>query len=411
MKILELRSSNIKKIKAVELTIDDKQNVVLLTGKNGQGKSSILDSIWYALGGKKAAPEKPIRDGEESAEIEINLDGYIVTRTFTEKGSYLKALNKDGAKFSNPQEFLDYILGNLSFDPLEFSRMDAKKQIQQLITICGEDFSDIDAKKKTLLEERTFVYREQQKLPKHELEVLEQANAVAIHPEESISELSDLLQKANAQNNEYRSAQAQIIANTQEINRIDKQIAELMSAIERLKASSSQLEAVKDTEINVDEIKLRITNAEEKNRQISKAKAILAEDEAVRKKKNEYNVLSRKISDIEEEKKMRLSKINMPLEGLSWNEDCVLYNDIPFNQISSAEQLKVSLSIAMASNPKLKVILIKDGSLLDSENMKVISEMAKEKDFQIWIERADESGKMGIFIEDGMIKTINENVS
>jgi hypothetical protein len=59
--------------------------------------------------------------------------------------------------------------------------------------------------------------------------------------------------------------------------------------------------------------------------------------------------------------------------------------------------------MAMALNPKLKVIRIMDGSLLDGENMAVITEMAKDKDFQIWIERVEDGSDMAIIIEDGAI--------
>jgi len=160
MKIVELKSSNIKKIKAVELQLDANKNVVLITGRNGQGKTSILDSIWYALGGKKAVQDKPIRDGEEKGEIEIDVDGYLVKRSFTEKGSYLTVNSKEGQKYSNPQEFLDYIMGNLSFDPLEFSRMDGRKQIDELNKIVGIDLNAFDQKKKDLTQERLMVGRE-----------------------------------------------------------------------------------------------------------------------------------------------------------------------------------------------------------------------------------------------------------
>jgi hypothetical protein len=85
----------------------------------------------------------------------------------------------------------------------------------------------------------------------------------------------------------------------------------------------------------------------------------------------------------------------------------VLYQGIPFIQGSAAEQLRVSMAIAMASNPKLKVILIRDGSLLDADNLKVIEEMARDKDFQVWIEAVRENGEIGIFIEDGMVKSID----
>ena len=67
MKIISLQSENIKKIKAVEIRPTD--NTVIISGKNGQSKSSVLDSIYYALGGKDKIPSKPIRDGEKKAEM------------------------------------------------------------------------------------------------------------------------------------------------------------------------------------------------------------------------------------------------------------------------------------------------------------------------------------------------------
>jgi hypothetical protein len=93
-----------------------------------------------------------------------------------------------------------------------------------------------------------------------------------------------------------------------------------------------------------------------------------------------------------------------PIEGLSFGEDGVLYNGVPFKQCSAAERLKVSMAMAMALNPKLRVIRILDGSLLDSTNMNLIQEMVKEKDYQVWIEVVDESGKVGITIEGGEVK-------
>jgi hypothetical protein len=95
----------------------------------------------------------------------------------------------------------------------------------------------------------------------------------------------------------------------------------------------------------------------------------------------------------------------MPIEGISFDDENVLYNGIPFSQLSSAEQLKVSISMAMSMNPKLRIVRIMDGSLLDNSSMKTVKEMADTNDFQIWIEKVDESGKIGIYIEDGEIAT------
>jgi hypothetical protein len=81
----------------------------------------------------------------------------------------------------------------------------------------------------------------------------------------------------------------------------------------------------------------------------------------------------------------------------------VTLNGIPLGQASAAEQLRVSVALAMAANPKLRVLRILDGSLLDTESLAIIGELAKENDFQAWIEVVDESGKVGIVIEDGRV--------
>ena len=99
---------------------------------------------------------------------------------------------------------------------------------------------------------------------------------------------------------------------------------------------------------------------------------------------------------------LRLAK--MPIEGLSVNDTGVIYNDIPFSQLSSSEQLIVSLCIAMALNPKLRVIRITDGSLLDEASMSIIKKYAKAEKYQIWVEKVDGSGTVGFYIEEGEVK-------
>lgn len=58
----------------------------------------------------------------------------------------------------------------------------------------------------------------------------------------------------------------------------------------------------------------------------------------------------------------------------------------------------------MALNPKLRVIFVRDGSLLDKEGVKAILEMAAAKDYQVWMEYTKDEKGMGIYIEDGEIK-------
>lgn len=410
MKIIELKTSNIKRLKAIELQIDENQNMVMITGKNGQGKSSVLDSIWYALGGKRAAQDKPIRDGQEKGEIELTMKSdkgtYVVKRTFTEKGSYLSVTNADGAKYGNPQEFLDFIVGNLSFDPLEFSRMDSKKQVAELTKIVGLDFSELEAKKKQLTEDRLIVGREQKALPQYsedEIVVSESINGEEI----SIAELSAKLEQETNKNNQYLRALEQRREKSKLIESHRMAIEEYQKNILDLEKEIEELSKVENTSEKLDDLRASIALADDTNKKIRKANEITENLNKIKVKKDEYDKLTGEIIAIDNEKKKLLSEAKMPIEGLSWEEDKVLYNGIPYDQISSAEQLKVSMAIAMATNPKLRMIQIRDGSLLDKDNLKVIGEMTKGQDFQAWVEKVDESGKVGIVVDDGEIKKIN----
>ena len=59
-RIVSLTAENVKRISAVHIVPGD-GGVVLIGGRNAQGKSSVLDSIMYALGGASAIPDEPIR--------------------------------------------------------------------------------------------------------------------------------------------------------------------------------------------------------------------------------------------------------------------------------------------------------------------------------------------------------------
>ncbi len=105
----------------------------------------------------------------------------------------------------------------------------------------------------------------------------------------------------------------------------------------------------------------------------------------------------------EKQKVDAITAAEMPVEGLGFGDGEVTYGGIPFEQASDAERLRVSVAIAMASNPKLRVIRVRDGSLLDEEALKALAGIAHDRDYQVWIERVDGSGKVGVVMEDGAV--------
>jgi recombinational DNA repair ATPase RecF len=136
MRIVQLQAENFKRLTAVEITPEG--NVVEVTGKNGSGKSSVLDAIYVALVGRSAAPPKPIRNGEEKCLLKLDLGDLTVTRTFTVKegAAYtdtLKVENAEGLRHGKPQEVLDALLGEIGFDPFEFVQMKPAEQADTLL--------------------------------------------------------------------------------------------------------------------------------------------------------------------------------------------------------------------------------------------------------------------------------------
>jgi energy-coupling factor transporter ATP-binding protein EcfA2 len=408
MKIIELKAENIKKLKAIE--IKPTENTVVISGKNGAGKSSILDSIWYALTGKDSLKEtsKPIREGTDHASVTVDIGDYVITRNWTANDtSYLKVENKEGAKYSSPQQLLDGLIGELSFDPLEFARIEKKAQKEVLLKLLGlnAEVEKLDGQYQDIFNERTFIGRNF-KASKAQFDDLVKPRETLPEKEINISDLTKELSEAIENNKAVREIEYDIKENETRLTEVEKEITELLKEKEQLLSNikSSKEHLTKARIIPIQDLQDKIDNAGQLNNEIRNAENYYIKKSEVEKSEKDYKGKTAELEAIITKKSELIKTAKMPIDGLSFDDEGVLFNAIPFSQLSAAEQLKVSLSIAMSMNPKLKVIRIMDGSLLDSGNMEIIKNMANDNDFQIWIEKVDESGKIGIYIEDGEIK-------
>lgn len=167
LRIIALTAENVKRLTAVHIKPDG--NVVQITGRNRQGKTSVLDAIWWALAGKTPIQASPIRNGEERARIRLDLGELIVTRRFAalDDGGYTTGVtveSPDGAVFKRPQDLLDGLVGALSFDPLAFAGMEPKKQFDALKKFVTEaDIEHLDALIAGDRERRTEVGKDRDK--------------------------------------------------------------------------------------------------------------------------------------------------------------------------------------------------------------------------------------------------------
>ena len=138
--IVKFEAKNVKRIRAVQIEPDPEKNVVLLTGRNRQGKSSILEVMFWALAGKREMPSRPIRQGEKEGSVTLDLGEYVVDLKITENGSYLKVRSRDGFAAPSPQTFLASRLGGYAANPLEFLRLKPDEQVKALQSLIDVKF-------------------------------------------------------------------------------------------------------------------------------------------------------------------------------------------------------------------------------------------------------------------------------
>lgn len=434
MKIVELRAENIKRLTAVSIRPDG--NLVEITGKNGHGKTSVLDSMWWALEGQKNIQTTPIRRGATEARVRLDLGELIVTRTFRarEGGDYTTSITvekADGARFPSPQKMLDDLLGELAFDPLAFTRMKPTDQLETLKRfVPGVDFAAIKSANEADYQKRTSANKRAKELRAQAAGVSISTDPIPDKIDESalISELDDAgkkntdLEQRKARREQLRNDIAkwreESDANMRRIKVLEQQIAELLSGAKQTDAAADRAgERLRAAEplsepIDTTDIRRRIAAARDTNKKIEAETAARQTRESLTKQAEEHErqsaTLTAAMQDREKKKEAAISAHSMPIEGLSFGDGHVLMAGVPFDQASDAEQLRASIAIAAAMNPKLRVIRVRDGSLLDEDAMKLLAEFADQHDMQIWVERVDGSGRIGFVIEDGHIKEMQQ---
>jgi DNA repair exonuclease SbcCD ATPase subunit len=400
MKIIALEAENVKHLKVVHIKPDG--SLVVIGGDNSAGKSCALDSIQYALDGAGSIPDKPIRKGEKKARIKLDLGDIEkeieVVRTFTPKGTNLVVKNKDGATFPSPQAMLDKLKGELAFDPLEFSRMDAKKQAEVLKKLVGLNFDKVNGQYKDLFDQRTIVNRQGKDL-KANLDNMVKHDGALPDQELSIQELGEQYAKALEYNQKIETAKRGLKFKIDELQRLEKEVKALKADIKkRQKSLEGNEETIDDKAIHT-----RMADAEGINTKVRENKVYEKIDQQLTELREKSGSLGTQMAKIVSHKAKALAKAEFPIEGLAIDDDGVTFEDIPFTQCSTSQQIRISVAIGLAMNPKLRVLLIREGSLLDEKNLEMVAKMADDADAQIWLERVSKGKECQVIIEDGSV--------
>jgi hypothetical protein len=425
MHIVELRAENIKRLSAV--TIRPEGQVVEITGRNEQGKSSVLDAIWMALGGAEVIPAEPIRKGQDEAMVRLDLGDFTVTRKFRRKedGEFTTLLvveTPDGMRPKSPQTMLNELVGRFTLDPLAFSRMKPGEQFDAMKALVPDfDFDASIAADKADYERRTGLNRKAK-----ETRVAAEAIAVPLEPVHRVDEAPILADLARASDHntaivERKGRREQAVKDAlhqrelieegkRQIERLLEEIRTYEQGIASHKAKAEEIEAKLaaapplpeplDTAALASDLELaKRYNALHAAQEQSRALLKQAQDFH-----GQAELLTQAMEDRARKRSEAIAAAKLPVEGLTLGEGEVLVDGLPFAQAAASKKIRISVALAMALNPKIRVLRIMDGSLLDSDAMKVVADMAAEHDFQVWIERVDDRSPSAIVIEDGHIK-------
>lgn len=434
MKIAAIEIRDFKRIKHIEIQPDADRVLMLIGGQNAQGKSSILDALTMAFGGLKQAPEQPIRTGSDEAYIRVELDdGIVIERVLTADKSHIEVRNADGSTFKSPQAMLDKLVGARFLDPLAFLRLEAKKQ--RLIIL---DLADTERRIPALETKRTAAFEERTNLNrdiKNRTPLIAAASAATfteeLKPQPTHTMLEEL-QKVQTDEKAHRDKQhAHQLAVTgakansrmlerlvADMQKLQSEMVELTAEIERVKIQEQKFlgdAAVLHDELNfasdfhalAAEIQTKLSAAETHNSLVQQQGfhwACAAEHRsAVDTMQLRADECTAAINEIDRRKAVILAAAPLPA-GLSVADDGLCLHDVPFEQASGAEQFGVALQLAIAANPRLQDVWIRDGALLDDDHLDQLSKIASSGGIRCWVERVGDRDPGAIIIADGMVR-------
>jgi len=414
--IVELQAQNLQRIKAVRIKPDG--TLVQITGRNDQGKSSIFDAIEMALEGGRAISAEPIRRGTDEGSVRLDLGELVVERTFSRREdgsakSEVKITKADGSRLGRPQEVLDTFFGKLTFDPLAFDRLDNKGKLEQLKALVpGVDFEAIARADKADRLSRTDVGREYDRWKAHAASIVV-ADNVSDKPidTEALRTTIEAARKYNAEIDTWSSRrQGAEEAIENKLDRAEKLRAEASELEEEAAALQAKLDKAEPLPAKQDvaELERELEAAAMSNAQVEKRVAKTTASTKAKEYGVEYDRLTKQIESRLAAKAQAIARAKLPVAGVGFAEDDTITLDgFPFEQASTANRIKAAVELAMALNPKLRVICIREGSLLDKGMLTLIGKLAAERGYSVWLECVRDDRAVGFVIDDGELVAVN----
>lgn len=409
IKINKLEIENVKRVKAVKIE-PTANGLTVIGGKNNQGKTSILDSIAWVLGGDKYRPSDAQRNGSV---IPPNLhmvmsNGLVVERKG--KNSDLKVIDPEGQK--GGQQLLNEFVEQLALDLPKFMQSTSKEKANTLLQIIGvgDKLFEIERQESEIYNRRRTIGQiaDQKKKFAKEMTYFPDAPKLPISASELIKQQQEILAK-NGENQRKRDQALHLHA---ERNRLAEKVNMLKEELEKYQKQLIQVDMDMNTayktseqlhDESTEELENNIANIEEINR---KVRTNLDKDKAEEDAQNyesQYNTLTTQIDDLRKSKIDLLKNAELPLQGLSVEDGELTYKGFKWDNMSGSDQLKVSAAIVRKLNPQCGFVLLDKLEQMDLDTLKEFGTWLESEGLQAIATRVSTGDECSIIIEDGYV--------
>lgn len=428
-RLIHLGIHDVKRIEVVEIDIDSVSEdgaKIVLTGDNEAGKSSTLSAIEFLLTGKGLVD--PVRHGAAKGVITgvfqpadgENFTVERVVKAGAVNGSLI--VRQGNRQLQNAQAFLDGLTGYLAFDPAAFSRMNGKDQALVLREALGLDFSRLESEAARIFTERTDVNRDLKRaqglfenLPPVPLGVPDEEQSADLLSNQMLQQQALVNASTAADTAATRAEEAQQRRH-ERMESLRKDLAVLVAEsaaaspeISRLVGIAERAEETADVaRAQIGSIQQQLAHLTATNKQVANKRERKKLAEEIATLQADTSGKTKRLDEIKAQKETLLREAHCPVAGLEFGEDGITVDKIPFSQLSTGRQVRVAASIAMVANPRLRIILIREGSLINRANLAAICDFARESGWQVWIERfQEEPGSEGLHITEGHVSHMN----
>lgn len=409
VKITALEAENVKRIRAVALE-PSPTGLTVIGGNNNQGKTSILDTIAWALGGDRYKPSNPMRDGSTiPPRIKITLsNGLIVERAG--KNSALKVTDPNGQK--RGQQLLNSFVEELALNLPKFMEQSSREKAETLLQVIGvgDQLHALELQETELYNRRHAIgqiadqkkkfalempyYSDAPAAPVSAYELIQRQQAILAHNGENQrkrQQLSQLEFQCSNTRQRIESLQNELLSLQEQYNNICEDLdAARKSAAELQDESTAQIE--QDLE-NIEAINVKVRANSDRER---------AEQDAEQYGR-QYDDLTGQLESVRKAKIDLLAGAALPLEGLSVEGGELTYIGKKWDGMSGSDQLKVATAIVRALNPECGFVLLDKLEQMDMQTMQAFGQWLETQNLQAIATRVSTGSECTIIIEDGHV--------